>query len=69
MYLRGPSELIDAPVVETILSVLLEKLVFKPGPDIFWAMNFLQSPVVNGTSSMDQQKLPLKVSCVEGMYA
>ncbi|KAL5482385.1 hypothetical protein ACEPAI_8979 [Sanghuangporus weigelae] len=47
------------------LSILLEKLVFEPGPDIFWAMNFISSPVLNKPGDMATLQLPLKLSLVE----
>ncbi|EJC98472.1 cytochrome P450 [Fomitiporia mediterranea MF3/22] len=51
--------------IKTSLSILLETFIFEPGPDIFWAMNFLQSPVLNNSDDMVTQQLPLKVSLVE----
>ncbi|KAL5524290.1 hypothetical protein ACEPAF_9430 [Sanghuangporus sanghuang] len=47
------------------LTILLEKLVFEPGPDIFWAMNFISSPVLNKPGDMATLQLPLKLSLVE----
>ena len=47
------------------LTILLEKLIFEPGPDIFWAMNFIQSPVLNKPGDMVTQQLPLKLSQVK----
>lgn len=50
---------------ELVLSVLLETFVFSPSSkDIFWAMSFLQSPVLKGAKSLSPQ-LPLKLSFVE----
>ncbi|KAI5123104.1 hypothetical protein M0805_001460 [Coniferiporia weirii] len=50
--------------MKLVLSVLLETFIFEPGPDIFWAMNFLQSPVLKDSDRVVPQ-LPLKVSLVK----
>ncbi|KAH8119691.1 cytochrome P450 [Phellopilus nigrolimitatus] len=51
--------------MKMVLSVLLETFIFSPSSkDIFWAMSFLQSPVIKGATSLSPQ-LPLKVSFVE----
>ncbi|KAH8109751.1 cytochrome P450 [Phellopilus nigrolimitatus] len=49
--------------MKMVLSILLEALVFAPGPDIFWAMSMQASPVLKGQSGLYPQ-LPLKVSLV-----
>lgn len=48
--------------IKLIISVLLEKLSFSPGPDILWTMNFLQTPVVRGSGDINIQQLPLRLS-------
>ncbi|KAH8114788.1 cytochrome P450 [Phellopilus nigrolimitatus] len=50
--------------MKLVLSILLESFIFEPGPDIFWAMNFLQSPVLKDSDKVVPQ-LPLKVKLVD----
>ncbi|KAH8119663.1 cytochrome P450 [Phellopilus nigrolimitatus] len=51
--------------MKMVLSILLETFVFSPSSkDVFWAMSFLQSPVIKGSTSLAPE-LPLKVSFVE----
>ncbi|PAV20282.1 cytochrome P450 [Pyrrhoderma noxium] len=48
--------------MKLVLSVLLETFSFSPGSkEIFWAMSFLQSPVLKGETGLSPQ-LPLKIS-------
>lgn len=49
--------------IKMILSMLLEKLAFEPGPEIYWAMSAQASPTVKGQTGHYPQ-LPLKVSLV-----
>lgn len=44
--------------------VLLSRLRFEPGPQIFWTMNFVSTPVVKGSADMVTQQMPMKVSLV-----
>ena len=48
--------------LEMLLSTLLEKFIFEPGPAISWALGPTPLPIVNDTAAEGQ--LPLKVSLV-----
>ncbi|KAI5121967.1 hypothetical protein M0805_002037 [Coniferiporia weirii] len=51
--------------MKLVLSILLERFAFTPGSkEIYWAMNFLQTPVIKDSPSVSPQ-LPLKVSFAE----
>ena len=48
-----------------VLSMLIEKFIFEPGPDIYWAMGALYHPVVkNENGDGHEVRAPLKVSLV-----
>ncbi|KAH8115657.1 cytochrome P450 [Phellopilus nigrolimitatus] len=51
--------------LKLVLSVLLEKFVFAPGPEIEWEMGALHSPVLKNSEDRSQQ-LPLKVTLANG---
>ena len=46
------------------LFTLLASLRFDPGPDIFWTMNFVSTPVVVGSEDVLAQRMPMRVSLV-----
>ncbi|KAI5118019.1 hypothetical protein M0805_003456 [Coniferiporia weirii] len=50
--------------IKMVLSLLLEKFIFSPGPEIYWAMATQASPVVKGQTGTFPQ-LPLKMSLVK----
>ncbi|KAI5121966.1 hypothetical protein M0805_002036 [Coniferiporia weirii] len=51
--------------MKLVLSILLERFAFDLGSkEIYWAMNFLQSPVIKDSPSVSPQ-LPLRVSLAE----
>ena len=48
--------------LKLVLTVLLDKFAFSPSEkEVFWAMSFLQSPVLKGAKSLKPQ-LPVKIS-------
>ncbi|KAL5524316.1 hypothetical protein ACEPAF_9456 [Sanghuangporus sanghuang] len=49
--------------MKVVLSVLLEKLIFEPGPEVYWGMSGIISPIVKETGKRGQN--PLKVSMVK----
>ncbi|KAH8115665.1 cytochrome P450 [Phellopilus nigrolimitatus] len=53
--------------LKLVLSVLLEKFVFAPGPEIKWEMGALHSPVLKNSMEKSSQ-LPLKVTLANGKY-
>ena len=48
---------------ELVLVTLLERLKFEAGPEIYWNMNGLQTPVIKGSKD-NSPLLPLKISVV-----
>ena len=52
---------------ELVLSTLIEKLVFEPGPPISWEMTGIARPTVPESGDM-ATKLLVKVSAVESAY-
>ncbi|KAH8107332.1 cytochrome P450, partial [Phellopilus nigrolimitatus] len=53
--------------LKLVLSVLLERFVFAPGPEIKWEMGALHSPVLKNSMEKSSQ-LPLKVTLANGKY-
>ncbi|KAL5482417.1 hypothetical protein ACEPAI_9011 [Sanghuangporus weigelae] len=49
--------------MKVVLSVLLEKFIFEPGPEVYWGMGGIISPIVKETGKRGQN--PLKVSLVK----
>ncbi|EJC99710.1 cytochrome P450 [Fomitiporia mediterranea MF3/22] len=49
--------------MKLVLSVLLEKFKFEPGPEIYWAMGALYHPIVQGDGE-HRSAAPLRVSLV-----
>lgn len=52
--------------VEMVLSVLLETFIFKPGPEIRWAMASLAAPIRAGQDEKNlYPSLPIRLELVE----